>query len=184
VWITRLTPSSGRPARPFEEVVVSVPTSAPATTSRGLVLPRGPVLAALAYGICVLGPVLVFVAIIAAGDPDPYAPDGSVASIEAIGGFGTTALVLALAIALGLRRPERAGVAAVVLAVLSVVSLVFFWCGAPAVFGACAAWRAGLTRGGDPLGGAARVAGIVGAFALALNVVVTIGGFVLTAVTG
>jgi hypothetical protein len=163
---------------------VSVPTAAPSAASRGLVLPRGPVLVALAYVACVVGPVLVFLGIIAFGHGDPYASEGPVESIQGIGLFGTVALVLALAIALGLRSPERAGIAAVILGVLSVVSLVFFWSGAPAVFGACAAWRAGLTRDARPLGGAARVAGIVGVFALLLNLVLFVGGFLLTAIAG
>jgi hypothetical protein len=163
---------------------MSAPTASPATTSRGLVLPRGPVLVALAYGLCVLGPILVFLGVILAGDPDPYAPEGSVAAITGIGTFGTIALALALAIALGLGRGQRAGVAAVVLGILSFVSLVFFWSGAPAIFGACAAWRAGLTRDARPLGGAARAAGIVGAFVIVLDVVLFAGGFILAAISG
>ena len=62
---------------------------------------------------------------------------------------------------------------------MSVLTIIFFWSGAPGILGACAAWCAGLTRGGRPLGGAARVAGIVGAFVALLNVVLTIGGVLL-----
>jgi hypothetical protein len=162
---------------------MSVPTASPATSSRGLVLPRGPVLVALAYAVGVLGPILVLAGVIAFTDEDPYAPQGPVESMVGIAIFGTIALALALGIALGLgRSPSRAGVAAVILGVLSVVSLVFFWSGAPAVFGACAAWCAGLTRDRRPLGGAARVAGIVGAFVVLFDLVLVIGGFTLAAV--
>jgi len=98
----------------------------------------------------------------------------------AIGIIGTVALALGVALAASLSRTEqRAAVGAVVLAVLSVVTLVFFWSGTPGILGACAAWCAGLTRGGRPLTGAARVAGIVGAFVAALNIVLTVGGFVM-----
>ena len=175
----------GHPARLFQEVVMSVPTANPATASRGMVLPRGPVLVALTYAIVVIGPILVFAGVIAFTDEDPYASQGPVDSMIGIGLFGTIALAVALAIALGLgRNPSRAGVAAVILGVLSVVSLVFFWSGAPALFGACAAWCAGLTRDRRPLGGAARVAGILGAFVVLLDLVLFIGGMVLAAISG
>jgi hypothetical protein len=82
------------------------------------------------------------------------------------------------------RTPERAKVGAILLGALSVLTLVVFWSGAPGVLGACAAWLAGLTRGGRPLGGAARAAGIVGAFIALLNVVLTVGGEIATAIAG
>ncbi len=81
------------------------------------------------------------------------------------------------------RTPERSKVGAILFAALSVLSLIVFWSGAPGVFGACAAWLAGLTRGGRPLGGAARVAGVVGVFMAVLNVVLTVGGVLVTAFT-
>ena len=162
---------------------MSVPTASPATSSRGFVLPRGPVLVALAYVVCVLGPILVFLGIIVFGNVDANAPQGPVESIEGIALFGTIALVLALGISLAFGA-SRGGVAAVILGVLAVVTLVFFWSGAPAVFGACAAWSAGLTRDRRPLGGAARVGGIVGAFVLLLDLVLLLGGFTLAAIQG
>jgi hypothetical protein len=82
------------------------------------------------------------------------------------------------------RSPERARIGAFVLVGLSILTLIFFWSGAPGIFGACAAWCAGLTKGGRPLAGAARVAGIIGAFIALLNVVLTIGGVVLSPVVG
>jgi hypothetical protein len=67
---------------------------------------------------------------------------------------------------------------------LAVVTVVFFWSGAPGILGACAAACAGLTSGGRPLPWGARVAGIVGAFFALLNVVLTVGGVVLTPLIG
>lgn len=63
---------------------------------------------------------------------------------------------------------------------LSVLTVIVFWSGAPGIFGAAAAWLAGLTRGGRPLSGAARVAGIVGAFVAALNILLSVGGILLS----
>ncbi|ONH30636.1 hypothetical protein BL253_12990 [Pseudofrankia asymbiotica] len=68
------------------------------------------------------------------------------------------------------------------LLVRPVATLVVFWSGAPGLLGGCAAWLAGLTRGGRPLGGAARIAGIVGAFIALLNIVLTVGGVIVAAI--
>ena len=38
----------------------------------------------------------------------------------------------------------------------------------------------GLTRGGRPLGGAARVAGIVGVFVAVLNILLSVGGILIS----
>jgi hypothetical protein len=69
-----------------------------------------------------------------------------------------------------------------VLGALSVLTVIVFWSGAPGVLGAGAAWLAGLTRGGRPLGGAARVAGLVGAFIALLNVVLSVGGVLISGI--
>jgi hypothetical protein len=98
---------------------------------------------------------------------------------------GTAALVIGVGVSLWLvRTPERAAVGTAVLGTLSVLSLIVFWSGAPGVFGACAAWLGGLTRGSRQQGGTARVAGIVGAFIAVLNVVLTIGGIIIGLITG
>jgi len=47
--------------------------------------------------------------------------------------------------------------------------------------GATAAWLAGLTRGGRPLSGAPRVAGILGACIAVLDMVLAVGGVILSA---
>jgi hypothetical protein len=161
-------------------------TSTRSTTStRSITLPSAPVLIGVVYAVCVLGLLAVFTGAILFTDVDPYKDQGPVDSIISVGLVGTLALVIGVGLSLWLvRSPERAAVGAIVLAVLSVLSLVVFWSGAPGIFGACAAWLGGLTRGSRPQGGAARVAGIIGAFIAVLNIVLTIGGSVLGMITG
>ncbi len=157
---------------------MSLTTSTPART---VTLPRAPILLGTEYVVCVGIPLLIFLGEILFTDHDPYASDGPVDSIVAIGLAGTLALALGLGIAAATRSAQRAMAGSIVLAVLSVVTLCFFWSGAPGVLGACAAWRAGLTRGGAPVSGPARVAGLIGAFIAGLNIVLTIGGLALAA---
>jgi hypothetical protein len=65
------------------------------------------------------------------------------------------------------------------------LTLPFFWCGAPAIFGAGAAWLAGIVPGTQPQTGAARGFGVVGLVIAALLVIATpvlyIAGFVSSA---
>ena len=151
--------------------------------TRSVSLPSGPVLVGAVYAICVLGLIAVFVGEIVFTDKDPHRSEGPIESIIGVGLFGTAALVIGVGLTLWLvRTPEQAKVGAILLGALSVLTLVVFWSGAPGVLGACAAWLAGLTRGGRPLGGGARVAGIVGAFIALLNVVLTVGGEIATAI--
>ncbi len=105
---------------------------------------------------------------------DPYRAQGPVDSIKGIALFGGIALVVALAIALPLRRDAaKARIGAMVLGSLALLTLPFFWSGAPAVFGAAAAWMAGLTKDTEPQTGAARGFGIVGLVVAAVLVVAT-----------
>jgi hypothetical protein len=105
---------------------------------------------------------------------DPYRAEGPVDSIKGIALFGGIALVVALAIALPLRRdPAKARIGAMVLGSLALLTLPFFWSGAPAVFGAAAAWMAGLTKDAEPQTGVARGFGIVGIVVAAILVVAT-----------
>jgi hypothetical protein len=154
------------------------------TRTRTIVLPSPRALVGGVYAVCVLGMIAVFAGQILFTDIDPNSVDGPVSSIESIGLVGTAALVIGVGVGLALiRTPEGARIGAILFGALSVITLVFFWSGAPGVLGACAAWQAGLTRGGRSLSGAARVAGVVGAFAALLNVVLTVGGMLFTAVT-
>ncbi|MBM2620962.1 hypothetical protein JIG36_36230 [Actinoplanes sp. LDG1-06] len=158
--------------------------SAPTASARRIPLPTAPVLISTVYGICVIGLIAFFVGEIVFTDHDPWATDGPVDSIRNILIVGTGALVLAVLLGQRLvQTPERARVGAILFGALSVVSIVFFWSGAPGIFGACSAWLAGLTRCSRPLGGAARVVGLVGLFMAVLNVLLTVGG-VLWAVAG
>ena len=160
-----------------------MPTSTAAT--RSVSLPSARVLVGTVYAVCVLANIAIHVGEIVFTDKDPYRDQGPIESIIGIGLYGTAALVIGVGLALWLvRTPERAKIGALVLAALSVLTLVVFWSGAPGVLGACAAWLAGLTRGGRPLAGTARAAGIVGAFIALLNLVITIGGEIATATSG
>ncbi len=149
---------------------------------RRVQLPSGPVLVGGVYAVCVLGLVVVFTARILFGDGDPHEAEGPIDSLVAVSIVGTAALVVGVGLAAwSLRAAGRTRAGALALVALAVLTVVFFWSGAPGILGACAAWCAGLTRGGRALTGAARTAGIIGAFLALLNVALTIGGVVITA---
>ena len=155
---------------------MSTSTSAPRTVQ----LPSARMLIGGVYVVCVLGMIALFTGEIVFTDKDPHRSEGPVESMIGISILGTAALVIGVGLLLSLvRTPERARIGSYVLVALAVVTVVFFWSGAPGIFGACAAACAGLTRGGRPLAGGARAAGIVGAFIALLNVVLTIGGVAL-----
>jgi hypothetical protein len=110
-------------------------------------------------------------------DHDPHAPTGPIASIQSVALVGSIALAIALAIAIPLSRDaDRAKTGAIILGVLTIVSLPVFWSGAPAAFGATAAWLGGLARGSHPQTGAARGFGIVGLVVVVLDIVATVFG--------
>jgi hypothetical protein len=139
--------------------------------NRGL---SAPILVGGAFLLSTVANIVLHVAEILFTDIDPYGHQGPVESIVSIGVVGGAGLIVALAIALPLvRNPARAGIGAIVLGALALVSAPFFWSGIPAVFGASAAWLAGLTKGGHPQTGVARGFGIVG-FVVAVLVVVTV----------
>jgi hypothetical protein len=89
--------------------------------------------------------------------------------------FGVTGLLAALGIGKWLNE-DRAPQGAVVLGVLSIVSLPVFFSGAPASFGAMAAVRAGFAHGGSPTTGAPRWFGIAGIVIVVLIIVAVFGG--------
>lgn len=151
------------------------------TTSRSVQLPPGGVFVGIVYAVCVLALDLVFLGEIVFSDKDPHRHQGPIDSLVSVSIFGTAALVIGVGLAVWLNRtPDQARIGALVLAALSVLAIIFFWSGAPGILGACAAWCAGLTRGARPLAGAARAAGIVGSFIAILNVVLTVGGVVVS----
>jgi hypothetical protein len=157
-------------------------TSTRSTRSRGL---PGPVLVGGAFLLSTGVNILFHLGEIVFTDDDPYAPEGPVASIQGVALFGGAALLLALAIAIpSASDPRRARTAAVVLGVLTVVSLVVFWSGAPATLGAAAAWLAGFGRGAEPQTGVARGFGVVGLVLAVLTIVVHLVGPLAAALTG
>lgn len=89
--------------------------------------------------------------------------------------LGVGGLLAALAVGRWLRG-DRANRGAVVLGVLSILTLPVFFSGAPASFGTMAAVRAGFTRGGSPARGAARGFGIVGIVITVLIIIAVFGG--------
>ncbi len=158
--------------------------STPATAARSVALPTARVLIGTVYGVCVVGFIAVLIGEALVSDADPYRPEGPVGAMIGVGLGGTAALLIGVGLGLWLvRTPERSKVGAILFAALSVLALIVVWSGAPGVFGACAAWLAGLTRGGRPLGGAARIAGVVGVFMALLNMVLTVGGVLVSVFT-
>jgi hypothetical protein len=152
--------------------------SSTTVATKSINLPSGKVLVGSIYALCVLVPLAIFAAAIAFTDVDPYKSEGPVESMIGISIFGTGALVIAVLLSLWmLRSPERAKVGAISLGALSVLSLPFFWAGLPGIFGTSAAWVAGLTKDGRPVGGAGRIAGLAGVFIALLNVLVMVGGY-------
>jgi hypothetical protein len=145
-------------------------TSTAVAERRGI---SGPALVAIAFLLTTMVG-LAFNTVDFVFNDDPYRAEGPVESIKGIALFGGIALVVALAIALPLRRdPTRARIGAMVLGSLALLTLPFFWSGAPAVFGASAAWMAGLTKDAEPQTGAARGFGIVGLVVAAILIVAT-----------
>jgi hypothetical protein len=137
------------------------------------------------YGVCVLFTDLLHVGEIVLSDRDPHRSEGPIEEIVGISMFGTAALVVAVVLLLWLgRTPTRARGGAFLLAGLGVVTLPFFWSGAPGIFGAAAAACAGVTRGRQPVEGRARTAGTVGVVLALLNVVSALGGTLLTVLGG
>lgn len=157
----------------------------PDPTSSRLRLPAGPVLVGGVYAVCVLGAMAFFGLQALLTDADPSSPEGPVDSLLGIGLFGSVALVVVVGLVLALRRrPSSARAGAFGLLALAVVTLPFFWCGAPGLAGAGAAWLGGLARGAHPQTGGARVAGLVGLLLAALNVVFNVVAFGLAALEG
>ncbi|GAA4413527.1 hypothetical protein GCM10023168_36500 [Fodinibacter luteus] len=136
-----------------------------------------PVLVGGAFALTTLLSIAIHVGEILFTDHDPNAPDGAIESIQSTAVVGGIGLLLTLAIAIPLSRdPQRAKVGAFVLGVLAVLTLPFFWSGAPASLGAGAAWLGGLARGSHPQTGAARGFGVVGIVIVVLSIVATIFG--------
>lgn len=95
--------------------------------------------------------------------------------LPVIAGVGILGLIMALVLG-NVFDGEKAERGAIVLGALSILTLPAFFSGAPAAFGAVAAVRAGLARGGHPATGAARGFGIAGIVVAVLVIVAVFGG--------
>ncbi|WP_213453737.1 hypothetical protein [Rhizomonospora bruguierae] len=143
-------------------------------TTRGV---SAPLLVGAAFLLSTVANICFQLADILFTDNDPHRPQGPVESIISIAVVGVIGLIVALAVAVPLvKNPGRAKVGAIVLGALALVTVPFFWSGAPAAFGASAAWLAGLTKGGQPQTGVARGFGIIGFVVAVLVVVATFVG--------
>lgn len=158
--------------------------SVAATNTRA---PRGlsaPLLVGGAFLLSTVANICFQLADILFTNKDPHRPEGPIESIASIAVVGVIGLIVALAVAVPLvKNPAKAKVGAIVLGALALVSAPFFWSGAPAAFGASAAWLGGLTKGGQPQTGVARGFGIIGFVVAVLVVVATFAGN-LTAIFG
>ena len=159
-------------------------STAPTPTGRASRGPSGPVLIGIVYGVCVLGLSLMMVAEILWGAKDAHRSEGPIESLQGILPFGTIGLLLAVVPALFLRKSDQGSkIGAIVYGALAVPALVFFWCGLPGIFGATAAWLAGVTPDRPAQPGVARVFGVLGLCLAVLNPIVTIFGVGIAAFT-
>lgn len=146
------------------------------TRPRRSTLPTYPVVLGIVFAICTIGMSLNLLAAIATDvvDDGPRTLEEQLAGVI---GFGLGALAVAVLGAWWFSRSqERSNVGAIVFGVLCVPTLILFFSGAPGMFGATAAFLAGLTRGRTPTSGAPRLFGIVGLVIAILNVAVAVLG--------
>jgi hypothetical protein len=142
-------------------------------TLRGRV-PSARVLISTVYALCILVPLIYLTLVIALG-LDPNGPDTARQEITAVGLVGTAALAIGVLPGLYLARSDSASrIGAIVYGALSLLTIVFFWSGAPGVLGAVAAWLGGLTRGPTPDRGAPRVFAIIGLCIAIINSIVNV----------
>jgi hypothetical protein len=154
--------------------VSTTTTTSTTLVARGL---SAPLLVGGAFVLSTVAGICFQLADILFTNDDPHRSQGPIESIESIALVGAIGLVVALAIAVPMvKNPARARVGAIILGALSLVSIPFFWSGAPAAFGAAAAWLAGLTKSAEPQSGVARGFGIVGFVVAVLVVVATFAG--------
>jgi hypothetical protein len=112
-----------------------------------------------------------------ASDYEIHKPQGILDELDDIGIIGGAALVIAFAISLStFRTAATARVGAIVLGVLSILTLPVFFAAAPAIFGSQAAWLGGLAKRSHPQHGVARGFAIVGLVIAILDVLALWGG--------
>lgn len=139
-------------------------------------LPTYPVALGIVFAVCTIGMALNLIAAIATDVVDE-GPRTLEEQLVGVIGFGVGALVIAATGAWWFSRTaERSKVGAVLFGALCVPTLILFFSGAPGMFGATAAFLAGLTRGRTPTSGAPRLFGVVGLVIAILNVAVAVLG--------
>jgi len=156
----------------------------PPSTLRSGRVPSARVVIGGVYALCVLVP-LASLTLVMVLDLDPEGPDTARQEIVAIGLVGTTALMIGVLTGLYLARSDSASrIGAIVYGALSVMTIVFFWSGAPGILGAVAAWLGGVTRGRTSLQGAPRIFAIIGLCMAILNCTVSVAWFAVGAFVG
>jgi len=156
----------------------------PATTLRRSVVPAYPVLLGIVFAICTVGMALNLVAAIATDVVDE-GPRTLQQQLAGAIGFGIGGLALSLLGAWWFSRTEtRAKAGAIVFGALAVPTIILFFSGTPGMFGATAAFLAGLTGGRTPTAGAPRVFGVVGLVFAILNMIITVAGVSLAWIAG
>lgn len=146
-----------------------------AAPRRGTV-PAYPVLLGCVFVICTVGMALNLVIAIVTDVVDE-GPRTLHEQLAGVIGFGGAGLTLSLVGAWWFSRNDaRSKAGAIVFGVLAVPTIVLFFSGTPGMFGATAAFLAGLTRGRTPTAGAPRAFGIVGLVLALLNVLIAVAG--------
>ena len=151
---------------------------------RRVTVPTYPVLLGIVFVICTLGMALNLVIAIATDVVDD-GPRTLQEQLAGVAGFGSAALAISLVGAWWFSRTEeRAKAGAIVFGVLAVPTIILFFSGTPGMFGATAAFLAGLTRGQTPTTGAPRAFGVVGLVFAILNVLIAIVGISIAWISG
>lgn len=159
-------------------------TQPSATTHRRGVVPAYPVLLGIVFAICTVGMALNLMAAIATDVVDE-GPRTLHEQLAGVIGFGIGGLTVSLLGAWWFSRTDtRAKVGTIVFGALAVPTIILFFSGTPGMFGATAAFLAGLTRGRTPATGAPRVFGIVGLVFAILNMLITVAGVTIAWIAG
>ena len=159
-------------------------TQAPATTHRRGAVPAYSILLGVVFAVCTVGMALNLLAAIATDVVDE-GPRTLQEQLAGVIGFGLGGLAVSVLGAWWFSRTEaRARAGAIVFGALAVPTIILFFSGTPGMFGATAAFLAGLTRGRTPTTGAPRVFGIVGLVFAILNVLITLAGVSIAWIAG
>lgn len=159
-------------------------TQSPAATHRRGAVPAYPVLLGIVFAICTVGMALNLMAAIATDVVDE-GPRTLQEQLAGVIGFGLSGLAVSALGAWWFSRSEaRSKIGAIIFGVLAVPTIILFFSGAPGMFGATAAFLAGLTRGRTPGTGAPRVFGIVGLVIAILNILIAVAGVSIAWIAG